>query len=106
MKLARPDLSVLHPLPRVSEIAPEVDLDPRAKYFEQARFGMYIRMALLLKMCDMGKTMPPLVPVGGASCSNPMCITKSEPYLPPVGGINGVCGYCGNQEVIPPSNAL
>ena len=47
MKLARKDLIVLHPLPRVNEIALEVDNDPRAAYFKQAKFGMYIRMALL-----------------------------------------------------------
>jgi aspartate carbamoyltransferase catalytic subunit len=47
MKNARQDLIVLHPLPRVNEIAPEVDSDPRAAYFKQARYGMYVRMALL-----------------------------------------------------------
>lgn len=45
----RPDAIILHPLPRVGEIAPEVDTDPRAKYFpEQTRNGLYVRMALLL----------------------------------------------------------
>ncbi|MDR1326206.1 MAG: aspartate carbamoyltransferase [Treponema sp.] len=47
MKLARENLIVLHPLPRVNEIAPEVDTDPRAVYFKQAQYGMYVRMALL-----------------------------------------------------------
>jgi aspartate carbamoyltransferase catalytic subunit len=47
MKLARESLIVLHPLPRVNEIAPEVDTDPRAAYFKQAKYGMYVRMALL-----------------------------------------------------------
>lgn len=47
MRLARENLIVLHPLPRVNEIAPEVDEDPRAAYFKQARYGMYARMALL-----------------------------------------------------------
>ncbi|MDR2182225.1 MAG: aspartate carbamoyltransferase [Treponema sp.] len=47
MKTAKQDLIVLHPLPRVNEIAAEVDADPRAVYFEQARYGMYVRMALL-----------------------------------------------------------
>jgi aspartate carbamoyltransferase catalytic subunit len=47
MALARKDLIVLHPLPRVNEIAVEVDSDPRAAYFKQARYGMYVRMALL-----------------------------------------------------------
>jgi aspartate carbamoyltransferase catalytic subunit len=47
MKNAKKDLIVLHPLPRVNEIAPEVDSDPRAAYFKQAKYGMYVRMALL-----------------------------------------------------------
>ncbi|MDR0377291.1 MAG: aspartate carbamoyltransferase [Spirochaetaceae bacterium] len=47
MRLARKDLIVLHPLPRVNEIAVEVDADPRASYFKQAKYGMYVRMALL-----------------------------------------------------------
>jgi len=47
MKLAKKDLIVLHPLPRVNEIAVEVDADPRAAYFKQAKYGMYVRMALL-----------------------------------------------------------
>jgi len=47
LKYARQNLMILHPLPRVNEIAAEVDADPRAFYFKQARNGMYIRMALL-----------------------------------------------------------
>jgi aspartate carbamoyltransferase catalytic subunit len=47
MERAKKDLIVLHPLPRVNEIAVEVDADPRAAYFRQARYGMYVRMALL-----------------------------------------------------------
>ncbi len=47
MRLAREDLTVLHPLPRVNEIATEVDSDPRAAYFKQVKFGMYVRMALI-----------------------------------------------------------
>jgi len=50
MALAGEKMMVLHPLPRVNEIAVEVDKDPRALYFEQARFGMYIRMALIMTM--------------------------------------------------------
>lgn len=54
MKLASPDLCVLHPLPRVNEIAPEVDSDPRAAYFRQVTYGMYVRMALIMALlgCD------------------------------------------------------
>ncbi len=50
LKNAKEDLSILHPLPRVNEISVEVDEDPRAKYFEQAKNGKYIRMALILKL--------------------------------------------------------
>ncbi len=50
MKLGREDLCVLHPLPRVNEIAPEVDSDPRATYFEQVRYGMFVRMALIMQL--------------------------------------------------------
>ena len=50
MKLAKQDMIVLHPLPRVNEIAPEVDDDPRAAYFKQVKYGMYARMALISKI--------------------------------------------------------
>ena len=50
MKLARPDLCVLHPLPRVNEIATEVDSDPRAAYFRQVKYGMFVRMALIAQL--------------------------------------------------------
>ena len=47
MARLRPHAIVLHPLPRVDEISPEVDADPRAAYFRQARNGLFVRMALL-----------------------------------------------------------
>ena len=50
MKLAKKNMIVLHPLPRVNEISPEVDNDPRAAYFPQVKYGMYARMALLSKL--------------------------------------------------------
>ncbi|EYE87967.1 aspartate carbamoyltransferase [Fervidicella metallireducens AeB] len=50
MKQAKEKMIVLHPLPRVNEISIEVDKDPRAYYFEQAKFGMYVRMALIAKL--------------------------------------------------------
>lgn len=50
MSLAREDMLVLHPLPRVNEISVEVDNDPRAVYFKQAQFGVYVRMALIMKL--------------------------------------------------------
>ncbi len=53
MDLAKKDMIVLHPLPRVNEIAVEIDKDPRAKYFEQVQYGMYIRMALICMLLDI-----------------------------------------------------
>lgn len=50
MKLAKERMFVLHPLPRVNEISPEIDNDPRAAYFKQVKFGMYARMALIAKL--------------------------------------------------------
>ena len=53
MKLASPDMIVMHPLPRVNEISTKVDADPRAAYFRQARYGKFIRMALILKLLEV-----------------------------------------------------
>ena len=53
MALAKEDMIVLHPLPRVNEIAPEVDDDPRARYFQQVLFGKYVRMALILTLLEV-----------------------------------------------------
>ncbi len=53
MELAPKDMLVLHPLPRVNEIAVEVDDDPRAAYFKQAQYGVYVRMALILTLLDI-----------------------------------------------------
>ena len=53
MKLAPEDMYVLHPLPRVNEIAVEVDDDPRAAYFRQVQYGVYVRMALILTLLDI-----------------------------------------------------
>jgi aspartate carbamoyltransferase catalytic subunit len=50
MKMARQDMIVLHPLPRVNEISPEIDEDPRAAYFKQVKYGMFARMALIAKL--------------------------------------------------------
>ena len=50
MALAREDMLVLHPLPRVNEISVAVGKDPRAVYFKQAQFGVYVRMALIMKL--------------------------------------------------------
>ena len=53
MALAKPDMAVLHPLPRVNEIALDVDDDPRAAYFEQAQNGVYVRMALIMTLLGL-----------------------------------------------------
>ena len=53
MKLAPQDMIVLHPLPRVNEIAAEVDDDPRAAYFKQVQYGVYVRMALILTLLEV-----------------------------------------------------
>ena len=53
MKLAKPDMLVLHPLPRVNEISVEVDEDPRAAYFKQVQYGVYVRMALILTLLEI-----------------------------------------------------
>ena len=53
MELAKPNMLVLHPLPRVNEISVEVDKDPRAAYFKQAQYGVYVRMALILTLLEL-----------------------------------------------------
>lgn len=53
MQLAGPDMLVLHPLPRVNEISVEVDDDPRAAYFKQVQYGVYVRMALILTLLNI-----------------------------------------------------
>lgn len=53
LSLARPDMMILHPLPRVNEISVEVDSDPRAAYFKQAQYGVYVRMALILTLLNL-----------------------------------------------------
>ena len=81
LNLAKPDLSIMHPLPRVNEIDVDVDEDSRAHYFDQAEFGRYIRMALILKLLstkgvddrrDIGEVRADLV------CKNPHCISRTE----------------------------
>lgn len=99
MLKAKQDLVVLHPLPRVDEIAIEVDDDPRAMYFKQAKYGMYVRMALVLTVLEQSQKPAPLLfgKVHNCSCTNPKCITNSENYLPKsfVGvGDNLICEYC------------
>lgn len=101
MNLAKKDLLVMHPLPRVDEIAQNVDDDPRAVYFDQARYGMYARMALLMKLVEQGRKKPEPQPIGEKPlCHNKNCITQTELYLPPltkqVGGKN-YCAFCDKE---------
>ncbi len=99
LKNAKSDLVILHPLPRVDEIDPEVDDDPRAKYFLQAKCGMYIRMALLLEITKQGTLVPDTVPINrsGRVCKNPNCITAYEFYLPPAVKNDKYCAYCDKE---------
>lgn len=115
MELAKRDMIVLHPLPRVNEITYEVDLDPRARYFNQARNGMFVRMALIVKLLgleddiaadhcgyniksNLFKDVKKVKAV--LSCTNPRCITTTERYLPQeldvIDAVNGEyrCPYC------------
>ena len=104
MKAAKNDLIVLHPLPRVEEITVEVDDDPRAKYFEQTEYGLYARMALMMKMLEGNRKTLPVPPQGmEALCSNPHCITHREPYLPHTFRKSGdllVCDYCEERTLL------
>ena len=106
MALGKPDLAVLHPLPRVNEITLEVDEDPRAAYFEQAQNGVYVRMALIMTL--LGLTDKPLVDKPACNeelvemhCPNPRCITGVEEgvkhlfHRAPDGVLR--CIYCGQE---------
>ena len=86
MSLAKSDMCVLHPLPRVNEISPEVDSDPRAKYFEQTRCGKFMRMALIMKLLGLipnevqpEKAEEPQYIYDKYRCDNPACISVCEP---------------------------
>jgi len=97
LKHAKPDMLVLHPLPRVDEIAGDVDADPRAKYFDQAKYGMYIRMALLLELSHMQRQPATLwTPAAPRRCKNERCITAFESYLPALEA-DGLCGFCEHE---------
>jgi len=91
MRNARADTIVLHPLPRVDEIAPEFDSDPRAAYFRQAHYGVPTRMALLgimLARAEAEEKWEPDWPEDARCvvsqkrlCDNPRCVTAFEPHL-------------------------
>ena len=88
MDLAKEQMCVLHPLPRVNEISVKVDDDPRAAYFRQALNGKYMRMALILKLLEEAKRDPirEAMDTSGLEydrvCRNPKCITQTEQELP------------------------
>ncbi|MCF0121440.1 MAG: aspartate carbamoyltransferase [Oscillospiraceae bacterium] len=99
LERAKKHMLVMHPLPRVDEIATDVDDDPRAVYFEQARYGMFIRMALLHTMLKQGRIRPESVKpfTDAPKCINRACITQFEPYLPRLTkeSDSGLCcAYC------------
>lgn len=99
------DLIVLHPLPRVDEITMDVDDDPRAMYFKQAKYGMYVRMALIMTILESPEESRPQL-VGevkaGIECQNPNCITHKEYYLPKSFRTFGdliECEYCDTRRL-------
>ena len=112
LSLAKEDLSILHPLPRVNEISVQVDKDPRACYFKQVQNGKYIRMALILKLLKEAMNNPTVtVPQGDflvnrVTCNNPVCITTCEQELDQIfkwtEKENGVCRclYCESKQFV------
>ncbi|CDZ23690.1 Aspartate carbamoyltransferase [[Clostridium] cellulosi] len=104
MKKAKKDLVVMHPLPRVDEIENEIDNDRRAAYFRQAVNGMYVRMALILKMIENNLKIEdtPKILDNNHTCHNPRCITQQEHYLPHYfkkdAAGNLACIYCDDKQ--------
>ncbi len=106
LSLAKKEMCILHPLPRVDEIHPDVDKDPRASYFKQAQYGVYGRMALIIELLQNNIT-PKSAFYGkshaGIPCSNPNCITNTEKYLTKHYTESGdmlVCEYCEHKTLI------
>ena len=102
---AKPEMRILHPLPRVNEIALDVDADPRAAYFRQVENGKFVRMALMLKLlewADMAEKDRGLIPEGTIRgkyrCSNRRCISNTENveslFRPTADGKGCRCLYC------------
>ena len=93
------ETAILHPLPRVGEIAPEIDADPRALYFVQAAAGVPVRMALLDAVLDEASSWggPPdvVATADDARCRRPGCISGVEAAPPLSSRQGGRCGYCG-----------
>ena len=99
LQRAKDKMLVMHPLPRVDEIAVDVDDDHRAVYFEQARYGMFARMSLLADLANQPRLdRTQAVEIGTKPvCRNSRCITRTQPYLPPLVKKNGgvdCCAFC------------
>ena len=102
LKMAKSDMAILHPLPRVDEINVDVDDDPRACYFKQAANGKQMRKALILKLLTEAAENPVaeprnFIPLGQKLCKNNRCISTIERGLKPaaVQTENGLrCAYC------------
>ena len=102
---SRSDMIVMHPMPRVDEISIEVDDDKRAIYFKQAKYGMFVRMALIMTMLESEKSTMLLKGAvhHGCKCTNPKCITNTELYLPKsFTGIGDTveCEYCDERVLL------
>ena len=102
---ARADMIVMHPMPRVDEISTDVDDDSRAIYFKQAKYGMYVRMALIMTMLETDTSTSLLKGKvhKNCSCPNPKCITNTESYLPKSFlGIGDTieCEYCDERKLL------
>lgn len=97
LAMAKEDLSIMHPLPRVNEIDVDVDDDPRADYFDQAMYGRYIRMALILMLLGT-KGVDDRRLEGeerrGVICQNPHCISRTERGIKKLFDEYGKCIYC------------
>jgi len=94
---AKPDLAILHPLPKNDEITPDIDEDRRALYFKQAELGMYVRMALLVKILEKAKPPKNIDGIINKKCENINCIVNNEHGLPNMAkssGGNTYCAYC------------
>ena len=103
MELAKADMAVLHPLPRVNEISVKVDEDPRAAYFRQTLNGKYMRMALILKLLEEAERNPVREAIDTDGwvydkvCRNAKCICQTEQELPQAAKLTeGAwrCVYC------------
>lgn len=105
MSRARKDMIVMHPMPIVDEIAVDIDNDSRAVYFKQAKYGMYVRMALIMTMLERDKPTQLLkgTTENNCVCTNPNCITNAEYYLPKSfygSGDTVECEYCDERILL------